>query len=54
MVRRAQQVLFVIGLAAFVAAAVMYQQYEGLTLWRVGIAGMLTSIALGMAFPKKN
>lgn len=53
MIRRLQQVLFVIGLAAFVAAAVKHQDYLGETLWRVGMAGMITSLALGMAFSKK-
>jgi len=54
MVRRGQQAFFAIGLIAYIGAAVMYQQYEGLTLWRVGTAAMLTSIALGLAFPKKS
>ncbi len=53
MIRRLQQVLFVIGLVAFAAAAVKYQDYMGETFWRVGMAGMVSSLALGMAFPKK-
>ena len=54
MVRRGQQALFAIGLIAYIGSAVMYESHTGLILWRVGTAGMLTSIALGLAFPKKS
>ncbi len=45
-----QRVLFVLGLAGFIAAAVHMNDYYGETFWRIGMAAMITSIALGFAF----
>jgi hypothetical protein len=50
-----QQILFVLGFAAFIAAAVHAADDQGQTFWRVGIAMMLTSITLGQVFkPSKK
>ena len=49
--RRAQIGLFVLGLAAFLASAIFIGQGTGDTLWRTGVAAMLTDGVLMMLYP---
>lgn len=53
-VRIIQIVLFIIGLAAYVAAAALWESMLGLTFWRVGTAAMLTAVVCIMLWPKRR
>lgn len=48
-----QRTLFILGLGAFAAALVFVNDMNGQTFYRVGISCMVTSIALGLAWPGK-
>ena len=52
--RQIQITIFVIGLISFIAALFFIGQEMGDTLWRIGVAGMVTDIALMKLFPPKQ
>lgn len=47
-----QMVVFILGVAAFVAAAFFVGQGMGDTLWRVGVAAMLIDLVCAKLWPK--